>query len=58
MTKDWIPDQVGNDEKRNDFAFRHTREGGYPTEPSVFQQAAKVPMQHGKPFLASLIVCP
>ena len=36
-----IPDQVGNDEKRNDLAFRHTREGGYPTEPSVFQQAVK-----------------
>ena len=39
----WIPDQVGNDEKRNVFAFRHTRESGHPTEPSVFQQAAKKP---------------
>ena len=43
-----IPDQVGNDEKRNDFAFRHTRESGHPFEPNVFQQAVSSKLRMGR----------
>ena len=37
-TSSWIPDQVENDDKRNDFSSPHARKCGYPGKSSAFQR--------------------